>query len=627
MSAAGFTGRLSAAAIALGLSLGGPGLLPGTIAVAAAEPAEDASVSDRAAPDTAPDTATAPDTGISSDPGTGTRRVPKPRVRGGAERTASPDPAADTPPPDEAGVNTRQRSARRAMISVPSATDATPPAANPAAPVPADLAPSPAETAAAPPVPGASAVESQPAPAAEPPTIELQPAQTAHQSAPDPGFASRPVNAAPRALATVSTPAGAAATSFTDTLEGLLGPIQALFEGAALLVRRTLFNEAPTVSPVQLTGQSEGPITGTIGAVDPEGDPLSYTVTSDPRYGTVSVTPAGGYTYTPGPDFTGTDSFAVTATDGGFHLNLLNPFRPAGTSASVPVSRGALAALLRFQFVYGAGSQYWSPEARGALETAARDLGAYLVVSSPVTITYAVTGEYSPLSATLASAGSDFVASGAGFQPTVVQQKIQTGADANGTAPDGTISWNFGPSWGFGTVASTQYDFQSIAMHELVHTLGLLSNVDQPGANAGRTWTEYDSYLVNSAGNPVIGPDYVWNTANDANLTGGNGGLYLGGPNAVAANRGPVRLHTPDPWASGSSVSHLAAGSQGTLMTARINRGPGPRTLGAVELAILRDLGYTVAPGPGGATLMFVGVLFLRRPRKTQPVVAPDRAG
>jgi hypothetical protein len=442
-----------------------------------------------------------------------------------------------------------------------------------------------------------------------------------------PEFAGAPpaVNAPPRALATVATPAGAAASSFADVLGDLLGPIQAFIDGTALLVRRTLFNEAPTVSPVQLTGQTEGPITGTIGAVDPEDDPLTFTISGSPRFGTVAVNRDGGYTYTPGPAFAGTDSFSVTATDTGFHINLLDPFRPAGTSASVSVARGAVRPALRFQFVYGAGSQFWSPSARAALESAATQLGSYLVVSSPVTVTYQVNGEFSPLSATLAEAGSSFASPGPGFLDTVVQNKIQTGADANGSTPDGNISVNFGQPWSLGSpVAGNQYDLESIAMHELLHTLGFLSYVQQAGANTGQTWTVYDSFLVNSAGNRIIGPDYLWSSAYNPNLTGANRGVYFSGPNAVAANNGLVPLYTPNPWVSGSSLSHLSdyvfTGSKDTLMTAVVSRGPAPRALSAVELGILRDLGYTVAPGPGGATLMFVGVLFLRRLRQNGAV-------
>lgn len=416
---------------------------------------------------------------------------------------------------------------------------------------------------------------------------------------------------APAALA-VGTPA-AKATSLSSSFRGLI-------EGAALLWRRRLFNEAPDVSPVQLTGLSDGPITGSIGAVDPEGDPLVYAVTGDPRFGTVTISQDGNYTYIPGADFGGSDSFVVAVTDTGRHINLLNPRRPKSTDASVSVAQGEQAPLLRFQFVYGSGSQFWSPEARAALESAAANLATYFAVSSPVTVTYAVTGEFAPLSGTLASAGSEFIDPGAGFMQTVVQKKIQTGIDGNGAAADGEITWNFGPPWGYGNVANTQYDFQSTAMHELVHTLGFLSYADRAGNNTGQTWTIYDRYLVNSAGTAVIGSNYKWNTAYNTNLTGGNGGLYFGGPRAVAVYGGLVPLYTPFPYASGSSLSHLDDGSfTGTnekLMTAVSGQGTGVQALSPLELGILADIGYQLNPASGTSALMFVGFIVSRRPRR-----------
>ena len=75
-------------------------------------------------------------------------------------------------------------------------------------------------------------------------------------------------------------------------------------------VRRNYFNAAPTInynptSTVQ-TGQT---VTGNIGATDPEGDALTYTVTVRPlsqvtstwkRTGTLTIDQAtGNFTYTP----------------------------------------------------------------------------------------------------------------------------------------------------------------------------------------------------------------------------------------------------------------------------------------------------------------------------------------
>lgn len=408
------------------------------------------------------------------------------------------------------------------------------------------------------------------------------------------------------------------ASAVTDIFTGIFGSIQGFFEGALLLVRRALFNQAPTVDPVQLTGHSEGPITGTIGAVDPEGEAISYSVVQAPLYGTVSLQSDGSYTYTPGDGFNGVDAFTVAAADQGlFHFNLLDPFRGPSTQAVVSVTQGESGPRVNFNFVYGSGAQYWTQSARSALQTTAIVLSSYFEVDAPVTITYDVTGEYSPLTSTLATAGSDLVSTDPGFYQTVVQNKILNGVDSNGSAADGVITWNFGNAWAFGnSVSNSQYDFQSTAMHELLHTFGFLSNVNNAGSNGGDNWTQFDSFVVTSNGTKAIGNDFKWKTAINSNLSGGNGGLYFGGPNAVAAYGGLVPLYTPNPWQSGSSMSHLDdstfTGNKEQLMNAISDTGLGVRTLSNVELGILEDLGYTIAPHSVSAFLFF-GLLLIRR--------------
>ncbi len=49
---------------------------------------------------------------------------------------------------------------------------------------------------------------------------------------------------------------------------------------------------------------------------DPDSDPLTVTGNSDPSNGSVTVNSDGSYTYTPDPNFTGTDSFTYTISDG-----------------------------------------------------------------------------------------------------------------------------------------------------------------------------------------------------------------------------------------------------------------------------------------------------------------------
>ena len=55
--------------------------------------------------------------------------------------------------------------------------------------------------------------------------------------------------------------------------------------------------------------------TGTLKASDPEGQTLTYTVTRQPKRGTVTVNEDGTYLYTPKKNKIGVDSFTYTATD------------------------------------------------------------------------------------------------------------------------------------------------------------------------------------------------------------------------------------------------------------------------------------------------------------------------
>lgn len=114
-------------------------------------------------------------------------------------------------------------------------------------------------------------------------------------------------------------------------------PISDVVGGALLLVRRSLFNQAPTAVPVQW-GQTSTNIVGSIGATDLEGDPIVYTVVSQPTHGTIEIdATTGDYTYTPAAFDSdgGSDEFTVRLTDSGFHLNLLGA---SSTDVTVPIT-------------------------------------------------------------------------------------------------------------------------------------------------------------------------------------------------------------------------------------------------------------------------------------------------
>ncbi|OEZ27087.1 hypothetical protein AO062_29845 [Variovorax boronicumulans] len=76
-------------------------------------------------------------------------------------------------------------------------------------------------------------------------------------------------------------------------------------------------NDAPTAPDYTETTTEDTPVSGRVTGTDIDsGDTLTYTKGSDPAHGTVTVNPDGTYTYTPNPDFHGTDSFTVTVSDG-----------------------------------------------------------------------------------------------------------------------------------------------------------------------------------------------------------------------------------------------------------------------------------------------------------------------
>jgi VCBS repeat-containing protein len=401
--------------------------------------------------------------------------------------------------------------------------------------------------------------------------------------------------------------------------------------GAAVPVAVTVAISPKNTAPIAGTttvgtpDSSTGAVSGSVSATDVEKDTLTYSTPATAAKGAVSLNSAtGAFTFTPSEPsraVPGADTFTVTIADG------YGGSTPV--TVSVPIAGTSQKAKMTFVFNYTTGSQYWTPEAKNALQSAANTVASYIVVGKPVTLTFDVTAEKSPLSSTLASTGSDLISASAGFFNTVVQNKILTGVDSNGSAADGYVDVNFGTPWAYGdSVGSSQYDFTSTAMHELLHAFGFLSYVEAPGSSwnsRGTNWTTFDSFIVTNNQTKAIGTatnKNRWNTAYNKNLTGSNAGLYFNGVNAIAANGGLlVPLYTPNPWESGSSVTHLDdstfTGAKSQLMNAMADTGKGIRTISAIELGILKDIGYTVIPAPATAsTLLLVGFVFLRRRRR-----------
>lgn len=74
-------------------------------------------------------------------------------------------------------------------------------------------------------------------------------------------------------------------------------------------------NDLPSLGTIDLTTDEDTPINGGFSAVDVDGDALTYTLTSSPSLGVVTLS-GSSFTYTPHPDANGYDSFNYEVSDG-----------------------------------------------------------------------------------------------------------------------------------------------------------------------------------------------------------------------------------------------------------------------------------------------------------------------
>ncbi|MBI4601842.1 MAG: tandem-95 repeat protein [Planctomycetes bacterium] len=84
---------------------------------------------------------------------------------------------------------------------------------------------------------------------------------------------------------------------------------------AVVSITVTPVNDAPVSSPQSVATPEDTPVAITLTATDADGDALVYTVVTGPANGVLSGTPPS-LTYTPGPEWSGSDGFTFKASDG-----------------------------------------------------------------------------------------------------------------------------------------------------------------------------------------------------------------------------------------------------------------------------------------------------------------------
>jgi VCBS repeat-containing protein len=102
------------------------------------------------------------------------------------------------------------------------------------------------------------------------------------------------------------------ADSFVITLDDGHGGT----DTATISVTVTNANDLPVANDQTLSTNEDTVLTGGVGATDPDGDTLTYTVTGTPAHGSASVDSTGGFSYTPALNYAGPDTFIITVSDG-----------------------------------------------------------------------------------------------------------------------------------------------------------------------------------------------------------------------------------------------------------------------------------------------------------------------
>lgn len=223
----------------------------------------------------------------------------------------------------------------------------------------------------------------------------------------------------------------------------------------------------------------------------------------------------------------------------------------------------------------------------------------------------------------LGSAGSQYswFVGDTGFVDGWVQRHASTGIDPSGSVtPDGTAQFDFGYNWNsdLSAPAFEEFDLFSVALHELTHALGFASVIRPDGTSglAENLYSTFDSFLRDSLGNPLI--DAAGNfVASTSVLTSGN--VFF-----ETANGALIELYAPNPFQSGSSLSHVDFDD--SVMSFSIANGQMQRTYSSDELAMLSTVGYNVqvaaVPEPSSLLLLAmtgagIGLCRLRRRRAT----------
>jgi hypothetical protein len=185
-----------------------------------------------------------------------------------------------------------------------------------------------------------------------------------------------------------------------------------------------------------------------------------------------------------------------------------------------------------------------------------------------------------------------------GFNQSFTKQHIVNGNDPYPDFPDGYIQFNFHSGMNYhyskhDMPGDNQFDFYTIALHEIMHLLGFSSFLDNQGNSAAApgVFTEFDELLRDINKDPLI---TITGSGQNAQAVGPFSSLLTN--NQVWSeleNNGHAPIYSPQ-YFTGSSCDHFdnSRGSGNYVMHPSLSRGNAFKILDEEEVTTLMGLGY-----------------------------------
>lgn len=280
---------------------------------------------------------------------------------------------------------------------------------------------------------------------------------------------------------------------------------------------------------------------------------------------------------------------------------------PAVVAVLLSATPAAAQPGLTIQYNFDTSTGFYSAAQQTAIQAAGSYIATQLDARGTITIDLDAQAMGTTTGTPLAYAGSAtyYNSSSTGLSNGVAFKRAMTGSPGY-SFQDNYGTFNSSTNWYTGSnpasIGGTQYDLQSVALHETTHVLGFASliNVNVPNRPDGSgvvgntpgtpdVYARLDSLLragPTLSSPKLINPDYSFNTANVPISQISSGNNYFFGEIAMAANGGnPVQMSTDN--------SHINNASSTTaVMLTALPNATTRRAYTNLDLAILIDIGW-----------------------------------